>query len=388
MNERADRESTMKGRRSSSNGPSIGADAAALISRARAIETTDPSRARVFVQSARLLARESGDVAHEAEALYRLASLAHYDGQPGDALALAAEALEFAEEHSIVLVQAWSRHLMAVVHSDAGNHADALALCLRALSLYRSTDHVLDEGNILNTLATIHHELGDVDRAILNYDAARKANARDGRSDFEAIALANTGSLRVERGDVDEGVELGRRAVEVGRRHAPGFLPRLLTSWAESLARRADPDRDDIGTARDALDEARRLLDDSTVTFDDAMRAEVELATGRIEMQSDRIDRAEEHLREALGLAQVIGARRIELAAITDLAVLTKGAGRLIEAVAFLEARCDIAERLAKDGLDNRVRTMQIAHDAENSRQRTEIVRLRLAVAQARHEVE
>lgn len=277
---------------------------------------------------------------------------------------------------------------MAVVHSDAGNHADALALCLRALSLYRSTDHVLDEGNILNTLATIHHELGDVDRAILNYDAARKANARDGRSDFEAIALANTGSLRVERGDVDEGIELGRRAVEVGRRHAPGFLPRLLTSWAESLARRADPDRDDIGTARDALDEARRLLDDSTVTFDDAMRAEVELATGRIEMQSDRIDRAEEHLREALGLAQVIGARRIELAAITDLATLTKGAGRLIEAVAFLEARCDIAERLAKDGLDNRVRTMQIAHDAENSRQRTEIVRLRLAVAQARHEVE
>ena len=153
-------------------------------------------------------------------------------------------------------------------------------------------------------------------------------------------------------------------------------------------SRRADPDRDDIGTARDALDEARRLLDDSTVTFDDAMRAEVELATGRIEMQSDRIDTAEEHLREALGLAQVIGARRIELAAITDLAVLTKGAGRLIETVAFLEARCDIAERLAKDGLDNRVRTMQIAHDAENSRQRTEIVRLRLAVAQARHEVE
>lgn len=379
----------MKGRRSpSSIGRVIGADAADLIARARAIEATDPSGARVLVQSARLLARESGDVAREAEALYRLASLAHYDGQPGDALSLATEALEFAERHAQVLVQAWSRHLMAVVHSDSGNHSDALALCLRALTLYRSTDHVLDEGNILNTLATIHHELGDVDRAILNYDAARKANARDGRPDFEAIALSNTGSLRVERGDVDEGIELGRRAVEVGRVHAPGFLPRLLTSFAESLSRRSDPLLDDIGAARGALDEARRLLDDSAVAFDDAMRAEVELATGRLEMQSGRIDEAEEHLREALGLAQVIGARKIELAAITDLATLTKGVGRLAEAVAFLEARCDIAERLAKDGLDNRVRTMQIAHDAENSRQRTEIVRLRLAVAQSRHEVE
>ena len=383
----------MKGRRSSisfgqSISRSIGADAADLIARARAIETTDPSGARVFVQSARLLARESGDFDHEAESLYRLASLGHYDGQPGDALALAAEALEFADEHGVVLVQAWSLHLMAVVHSDSGNHAEALALCLRALTLYRSTDHVLDEGNILNTLATIHHELGDVDRAILNYDAARKANARDGRSDFEAIALSNIGSLRVERGDLDEGIELGRRAVDFGRRHATGFLPRLLTSFAESLARRADPERDDIGVAREALGEACRLLDDSAIAFDDALRAEVELATGRLEMQSGRIDAAEEHLREALGLAQVIGARRIELASIAALATLTKQVGRLAEAVAFLEARCDVAERLAKDGLDNRVRTMQIAHDAENSRQRTEIVRLRLAVAQARHEVE
>ncbi|MFM8649052.1 MAG: hypothetical protein ACKODY_04695, partial [Actinomycetota bacterium] len=152
--------------------------------------------------------------------------------------------------------------------------------------------------------------------------------------------------------------------------------------------RRADPERDDIGVAREALGEARRLLDDSAIAFDDALRAEVELATGRLEMQSGRIDAAEEHLREALGLAQVIGARRIELASIAALATLTKQVGRLAEAVAFLEARCDVAERLAKDGLDNRVRTMQIAHDAENSRQRTEIVRLRLAVAQARHEVE
>ncbi len=379
----------MKSRRSTSSiGRSIGADAAALIERARAIETTDPSGARLFVQSARLLARESGDVEREAESLYRLASIAHYDGQPGDALALAAEALAFAEESSVVLVQAWSLHLMAVIHSDTGNQADALALCLRALTLYRSTDHVLDEGNILNTLATIHHELGDVDRAIVNYEAARKANARDGRSDFESIALSNIGSLRVERGDVDEGIGLGQRAVELGRVHSPGFLPRLLTSLAESLARRGDPDRNDVDAAREALDEARRRLDDSSVAFDDALRAEVELAAGRLEMQSGRSDAAEEHLREALGLAQVVGARRIELEAISTLATLAKREGRLDEAVAFLEARCEIAERLAKDGLDNRVRTLQIAHDAENSRQRTEIVRLRLAVAQARHDVE
>ena len=169
----------------------------------------------------------------ESEALYRLASIAHYDGHPGDALALAEESLAFAEEHLIALVQAWSLHLMAVIHSDAGNHTDALAWSLRALALYRSTDHRVDEGNILNTVATIHHELGDIDRAIVNYEAARKANSRDGRADLDAIALSNIAALRSERGDLDVGVELGAKAVEVGRVHAPGFLSRILTSLAE-----------------------------------------------------------------------------------------------------------------------------------------------------------
>lgn len=363
-------------------------DAADLLARSRPLETTDPAAARVLVQSARLVARESGNRALEAEALYRIASLAHYDGHPGDALALAAESLAFAEENAIVLVQAWSLHLMAVVNSDAGNHSDALALCLRALALYRSTGHLVDEGNILNTVATIHHELGDIDRAIVNYEAARKANLRDGRTDLDAIALSNIASLRVERNDFDEGIELGRRAVELGRDHALGFLPRIMTSLANSLARRADQERGDLDSARELLAQALRLLDETSVSFDDAIRAEIELSMGRVEMRIGDATSAEEHLREALGLAQVIGARRLEVDAVATLATLMKTTGRFVEAVAFLEARCDIAEKMAKEGLDNRVRTMQIAHDAETSRQRTEIVRLRLAVAEKASGVE
>lgn len=317
----------------------------------------------------------------EGEAFYRLASLAHYDGHPGDALALAVEVLAFAETNDLDLVRAWSLHLMAVINSDAGNHSDALVDCLRALSIYRSTDHLVDEGNILNTLASIHHELGDIDRAIVNYEAARKANLRDRRLDFDAICLSNIAALRVERGDVDEGIEIGNRAVELGLEHARGFMPRIYSSLAEALARRADAGRDDIEHARDLLRRARALLDESSVTFDDAVRAEVELATGRLELRVGASAVAEEHLREALGLAQVIGARRLELAAITELADLMKNSARLVEAVALLEARCDLAERLAREGLDNRVRTLQIAHEAATSRQRVEIVRLRLAAA-------
>lgn len=378
MKSRAQGADAMKGKRTESP---MSNDAADLLTRSRSLESTDPSAARVLVQAARLVARESGNRALEAEALYRIASLAHYDGHPGDALALAVDALAFAEEHSVVLVQAWSLHLMAVVHSDAGNHSDALTLSLRALALYRSTGHLVDEGNILNTVATIHHELGDIDRAIVNYEAARKANARDGRADLDAIALSNIGSLRVERGELDGGVDLGRRAVELGREHAIGFLPRIMVALAESLTKRSDDEKGDTDSARELLIEALSLLDDSSVSFDDAVRAEIEMALGRIEVQAGDVTSAEEHLREALGLAQVIGARRLELAAIAALATLMKSTGRLAEAVAFLEARCDIAERMAKEGLDNRVRTMQIAHDAETSRHRMEIVRLRLAAA-------
>lgn len=360
--------------------PDLGS-ARALLETARALEVTDPGRARRLVQEARLLARRDADTDAEGESLYRLAALAHYDGEPGDAFALAVEADEFADAHGLPLVRAWSLHLIGLIHTDSGNRAEALSQCLRALSLYRSTDHRIDEGNILNTIATIHHELGDADRAIVNYEAALAANQPFERHDIDALIVANVASLRSERGEHDEAIDLADRALDACRDSAPGFLPEVLTAVAQVRARRGIDD--DIDRARRLLAHALESLDESTVVFDDLDRSRIEAVLGRIELQDSRPDRAIEHLRRALEYAVLVDARVQQLEVHTELARVLVSLGRFEEAVPHLEARFDVSERMHADALSVRLRTLQIAHEADQARRRSEIVRLRLSVAGA-----
>lgn len=348
------------------------ASARLLLDLARTHEATEPERARTLVQQARALARADGDRQGEAESLYRLASLAHYDGQPGDAFALAVEARDFAMAHDVPLVLAWSLNLIGLVHTNSGNHSEALSCCLQALDCYRGTDHRVDEGNILNTIATIHHELGDTDRAIVNYEAAMTANAELNRPDFDAITLANVASLRAERGEYDVAIEIGERALELCRLHAPGFLPEVLASLAESYGGRSD-----FSNARVLLEAAVAMLDASSVNFDDAVRAGVELAFGRVEMSAGEHATAAVHLDRALGLAEVIGAKPVALAAHGVLADSHKAMGDFARAVFHLERKFEVNQQMFNEGTDIRIKTLQIAHEAEEARQQAEILRLR-----------
>ena len=348
------------------------ASARLMLDLARTHEATEPERARVLVQQARALARADGDHVGEAESLYRLASLAHYDGQPGDAFALAVEARDFAVTHDVPLVMAWSLNLIGLVHTNSGNHSEGLACCLQALDCYRGTDHRVDEGNMLNTIAAIYHELGDTDRAIVNYEAAMTANAQLNRPDFDAITLANVASLRAERGEFDVAVEIGERALELCRFHAPGFLPEVLASLAGAYNGRGDGE-----SARTLLDAALAMLDASSISFDDAVRASVEVAYGRVEMASGEHRVAVEHLDHALGLATVIGAKPIALSAHGLLADCHKALGDFERAVRHLEEKFELNQRIFNEGTDIRIRTLQIAHEAEEARQQAEILRLR-----------
>lgn len=348
------------------------ASARLLLDLARSHESTEPERARVLVQQARAVARAESDRVVEAEALYRLASLAHYDGHPGDAFALAVEARDFAMQHDMPLVVAWSLNLIGLVHTNSGNHSEALECCLQALDCYRGTDHRVDEGNMLNTIAAIHHELGDTDRAIVNYEAAMTANAALDRPDFDAITLANVASLRAERGEFDVAVEIGERALELCRLHAPGFMPEVLASLANSHGGRGD-----FAQARGLLDAALALLDASSVSFDDGVRAEVELAYGRVEMRSGDHVAAIAHLDRAVVLAEAIDAKLIALSTHGALAECHKSTGAFETAVHHLERKFDLNQAIFNEGTDVRIKTLQVAHEAEEARQQAEILRLR-----------
>ncbi|MGE0141201.1 MAG: tetratricopeptide repeat protein, partial [Ilumatobacteraceae bacterium] len=191
-----------------------------LLDDARACEGTDNAAARAMAQQARVLARTLDDLAGEAEALYRLASIAYSSGQADDAFAIALEARDLARRAGKTVVEVWALNLIGLVHYNAGNFSEALESALQALELYRLTDHRIDEGNLLNTIAIIHHSLGDTDRALVTYEAALTANKGLGRPDNDVLTLSNMAEVRAGRNEHLLAVSLGEAALDLSRVHS------------------------------------------------------------------------------------------------------------------------------------------------------------------------
>lgn len=352
-----------------------------LLDQAKAVELDDATASRILVQQARVLARSHGDEPGEAEAFYRLASLAYYSGHADEAFGVAVDARDLARKCGAIVVEVWALNLMGIVHFNAGNHTEALACCLRGLEQYRTTDHRVDEGNLLNTVATIHHQLGDTDRAIVTYEAALAANRQLARPEFDAITLANMAQLRAERNEFFLAVSLGESALELSREHAPGFMPEVLANLGEAYASLSDQRR-----AAECFDEALEILDQRAQRGAESNpkgMLSVRIARGKASTAEGDLVRAEEDLLIALDVAQRANIRPSELKAHELLAQVYKRLGRHEEALAHQEARFELHQELFNQGTDLRIKTLQIAHDTEQSRQQAEILRLRTSELEA-----
>jgi putative two-component system response regulator len=350
----------------------------ALLDDARACENADTTSARAIAQQARVLARSLGDGAGEAEALYRLASVAYAAGQADDAFAIALEARELARQAGSTVVEVWALNLVGLVHYNAGNFSEALESALQALELYRLTDHRVDEGNLLNTIAIIHHSLGDTDRALVTYEAALSSNKGIGRPDLDVLTLSNMAEVRAGRNEHLLAVSLGEAALELSREHAPEFAPDILARLAESYCGLLSVDR-----ATQCLDEAERMLAGRRGDAGGPTEFALAMARGKVAAQSGEPEDAVGHFSAALRVASGSTMVENELRAHTELAAAYKALDRFEEALFHQEARFFQHEALFSQGTDLRIKTLQIAHDTEAARQQSEILRLRTGELEA-----
>ena len=226
-----------------------------LLDLASQSQASDTAVARQFALQARVRARADEDRVGEAEALYRLATLAHFDGDAEDAFGLAMEAAEIAAQVGARLVESWSVHLLGIVHYQASNFSDALEHSLRALEVYQASGHEVDAGNILNTVAAVYHSMGDNDRAIITYEQALSAAEPYGRPEMVALILGNIARIRSSRSEYLPAVSLGRRAVDIARQHSPEIVTNLLADLAEAYMGLADHLRACLLYTSDAADE-------------------------------------------------------------------------------------------------------------------------------------
>ncbi len=346
-----------------------------LLQRASDEQDQNPGAARQFAIQARVVSRAEGDRVGEAESLYRLASLAHSGGDPEDAFGLAMEASEIAAQCNAQLVEAWAVHLLGVVHYQASNFSESLERCLKALDLYQATGHGVDAGNILNTIAAVYHSMGDNDRAIVTYEQALAAAEPYGRPDLVALVMGNIARIRSSRSEYLPAVSMGRRAVEIARRHEPSIVTNLLADLAEAYMGLADHVK-----AAECFAEARRVLQERSEEGSEPTHAAqlgVMVAEGRVALRRGALDDAIGVLQAALDMSERTESREYELEINDLLATAFKRRGRFEQALERREKHDAQYRQMFTHAADLRLRTLQVAHETATARHQAEILRLR-----------
>jgi putative two-component system response regulator len=346
-----------------------------LLQQAADQQMVDTTAARQLALQARVVARADGDRVGEAEALYRLASIAHFSGDPEAAFGLAIEAADIAEQCAARLVLSWAVHLLGIVHYQASNFSDALDHSLRALDIYQSTGHDVDAANILNTIAAIYQSMGDNDRAIITYEQALAASEPYGRTPMVAVVLGNIARIRASRSEYLPAVSIGRRALEIAREHNPLLLTSILSDLAEAYMGLADRDQ-----ATECFTEARSALADASDSGNGptpSAQLTVMVAEGRVALRSGALDDAIAVLQAALDMAERTASKEYELEINDLLATAFKRSGRFEEALDRREQHDAQYRAMFTHAADLRLRTLQVAHDTATARQQAEIFRLR-----------
>ncbi|MFN8020691.1 MAG: tetratricopeptide repeat protein [Acidimicrobiales bacterium] len=347
-----------------------------LLDDARACQVTDEAAARSMAQQARVLARTLHDGPGEAEALFRLASIAYTSGQTDDAFALALDARDLARKTGAAVVEAFALNVIGLVHQNAGNFTEALEYGLKALELYRMTDDRVAEGALLNSVATIHHELGDTDRAVSTYEAAlnvSRASDQDGPNWHanHVLILINIAQVRSSRNEHLLAISLASEALEICRERVPEYVPHVLTALASSYR--------ELGM----LDEADALLDEAAEALGAGPDMYGEAAylgwfiRGNVATTRGDLPRALEAYQQALEFAKLTEQLPRQMQALTELANVCKALGDFEQALHYQELKFSTHEAIFSEGTDLRIKTLQIAHDTENARQQAEILRLR-----------
>jgi len=304
---------------------------AELLQRAWEDQEVNSGAARQYSLQARVLARADGDKVGEAQALYRLASLAHAAGDPKDAFGLAIEAGELAAECGAQAVEAEALHLLGVVYYQASNFSEALEHCFKALELFQAAGNGASDAFILNTIAAVYHSMGDNDRAIVTYEQALSAAEMYGRQDLVALVMGNIARIRSSRSEYLPAVSMGRRAIEIAREHEPSIVTNLLADLAESYIGLADHQK-----AAECFAEARRVLQERSEEGAEPSHAAqlgVMVAEGRVALRRGALDEAITVLQAALDMSVRTESREFEMEVNDLLATAFKRSGRFEEAL-------------------------------------------------------
>jgi tetratricopeptide (TPR) repeat protein len=251
------------------------------------------------------VSREAGDVLHESLSLCFIGLETNWAGNYEEASRFLSDGLRIARENNLLVPLLLGLFMHGVTLTGKGDYDAALATLEEGLALSAKVGDEVQRHRMLNCLGWLYIECGDLDRAIdLSQEGAQGARKR---GDPETIANPeiNLGDIFLAKGDLTLAHEFLDGVHHLVRNPATSewmkwrYSTHLFASLGDLWLARGD-----YSKAREFAD---HCLDVATRTQSKKYVVKAWRLRGEIALARREWDEAEDALREALTIAQVIG---------------------------------------------------------------------------------
>lgn len=288
-------------------------------------------------------------------------------------------------ERAAVLVARAHDHLktstllgnICYIHNALGQYKKAIEVCSQSLKLKREINDVTGQGTVLNHFGNIYSGLGDYQASLEYFEQSLAIRRRQGNREDEGVTLNNIGLVYTALGEYEKAIGFYTQALEplrhLRQRHATA-LGNIGVNYAEQKDYRKAldfhlqslplrPESDDpegravalnnIASAYSNLGDKAKAIDyyAQSVALLRAVANQRQLAfglknAGAFYREQHENDKALSYLNEALTITRAIGDRNNEASVLSELAILERDRGRLVEAHKLIEEAIGAIESL------------------------------------------
>ena len=331
------------------------------------------------------------------------------ESDPGQALAMAQQCLDYAEQHQLIKGTAYGMRTLGACqlqlsrYQEALNNSLAAVKLLEALGDRHSVNRVLNIiGNIYrhlgdydkaseyyfsvlrtsqelhddlmvasayNNLGNLYHALNDLKAALEYYSQGLELFERLGESKFYDVTLMNVAGIHRTMGDLGRSLENYSRALELMEKHGDSYnQAAALTNMGYVYL--------DLGEKAEAQNSWERALALAQRTSNAEAEISARVNLAGLLLLDRRTDMALQQLDTAMAVAQDHESQHSLREILSQYIKAHEQAGDYRQALAHYRRFHELEQNLLNAQKEERVRNLQISYEVEQARKEAEIYRL------------
>jgi CHAT domain-containing protein/Tfp pilus assembly protein PilF len=349
----------------------------------------DAENARPYLEQSLRLWQELGNPYRQARVLYDLAIGCYFSGKFDEAIASYRKALAVTEPAGALASNIWNG--LGNVYTSRGESLEALGCFDKALRIAKNTKNKGAEAAALTSFGKIYQRRGEPQKAFQNFKEALDINRSEPELEkkYAVSVLLQIGSVDLDLGQADDALAEYQEALEASQRYEDswGIANALWSIGRVELVRERPQDAlEHLGKALEIATQGRILNVQAAVfheigvarlklrQFPEAVKslesalplrqktdrlgeAQTRQVLGKIYLEQGDFARADSFLRDALTIADEVGASLLRSSILYDLARLQRQQDHLPEALVEIEQAITILETVRSDISQDRLRT-------------------------------